>query len=622
MARSPEWIMSQYKARQTDLGPLRARAAQISETYDGVVSVPLPELDQEQNAAVANWLTLGLDQLANRISSVTPSVMCPPVISGQTRSEDNARRRRLATGWWWQENRIPRKIKKRSRWYIGYASTPVVIRPDPVKGIPVWEIRDPLCSYPAPMPEADDLTPTDCIFDLRRSWGWINERWPAQARMLNMASHPDPDEQYQILEYLDGDEGVMIAVGKPPAPTRSPYGGRASAPQGVPFIELVRYENRVGRCPVVNPTRLSLNHARGQFDQMPALYKMQARAMALWLIATERSIFPDTWFVSRPNELVQVVRTPDGRAGIPGEVKGGDLKEVSIGPPPQVGQVIELLGDNQKMTAGIASDFGGEAPTNTRTGRAAEQLLHNTVDFWMQDAQEALAASMEEENRLAYATAKAYFGSSPKQSQHVYWKWAKGPVSYVPNDNFDSDVNQVAWPYAGSDANQVTIRGGQMLGLKAMSVRTFQELSPDIDDPDLEHDRIMGESLEQALLASIDQSVAGGQLGPLEVSRLTTLVREHKLGLADAFQKIHEETQDLQAQAAAGGGQPGTPGAGPDGNASTAPSGPPGPPGLMAPGIQQQLGIGPMNPPGGGVPTPSPGVAHMSQLLGDLRARK
>ena len=610
--RDPEWIISTYRSRQQHYAPARAKAAEIASTYDGYVTVPLPDMDMDQNAAVANLLTQGLDQLAMRIASVTPQVICPPVISGQRKSEDNARIRRLAVGWWWQENRYTRKMRKRARWLIGYAAAPVVIRPDRKMGIPRWDIRNPLSSYPSPMPEADEICPDDCIFAIQMSWQDIYTKNPEAARALNISTSPNPDEMYEVLEYLDADEQVMVVVGKPNKPANTGYGQKPQ-PQGAPYVVLERNPNLIGRCPVVVPTRLSLNDPRGQFDQMPALYRMQARAMALWLIGNERAIFPDTWFVSRPNETVTVLRTPDGRAGIPGEVRGGDLREVNVMPPPQVGQVIDLLERNQRVTAGISSDFGGEAPTNVRTGRAGEQLLKATVDFWMQEAQETLGLSGQEENRLAFATAKAYFGDSPRQSQHVYWKWAKGPVSYIPNVNFDSDVNEVAWPYAGSDANALAVRIGQKLGLQVMSKRTAQELDPDIDDPDREHDRIVSESMEQALLSSIDQAVAAGQIGPLEVARLYELVLEHKMSLFEAFQKVHEETQQLQAAA-----QPGAePGAGPGG-----PGQPPGPPGLMAPGIQQQLGMGPQNPPGGGVPTPTPSVGHMAQLLSDLRNRQ
>lgn len=608
MARSPEWILENYRSRRDAHGPARIRAQEIGQTYDGDIMVPIPELDESRNAAVANLLTQGLDQLAMRIASVPPQVMCPPVIAGQPKSEDNARIRRLALGWWWQENRYQRKMRKRARWLIGYASTPVVIRPDKAKGIPVWELRDPLCAYPAPMPEADDLLPDDCMFGLRRSWGWINERWPQAARQLNWSSDPDPTETYEVIEYLDGEETVMVAVGKPAEAAQRPY-GQPPAPKGAPFVELARFPNLLGRCPVVYPTRLSLNHPQGQFDQLPALYRLQSKLMALYLVSAERAIFPDTWFISRPNELVNVIKVPDGRAGIPGEVKGGDLKEVTVGPPPQIQQLVDYLERNQRVTASISPDTGGEAPTNVRTGRAGENLMHNTVDFWMQEAQETLALSAQEENRLALATARTYFGHAEARSQYVHWKWAKGPVAYIPDIHFDSDVNTVSWPYAGSDANQLAVRGGQMVGLKAMSIRTFQEISPDIDDPDAEHDRITGESMEAALLSAVDQAVASGQVGPAEVARMTELVLTHKKSLFEAYQQVEQEAKDAQAAQQAPG-QPGAPGM---------PGQPPGPGGQLGPGTQQMLGLGPNNPPGGGPPTVSPGVQHMSQLMASLR---
>ena len=611
---SAEWIVDTYRRRKAAEAPGRGKAAEIAAVYDGDVSVSLPELDTNEGAMVANLLTVGLDQLAMRIASVTPQVICPPVESGNRRAEENARIRRLASGWWWQENRYTRKLRKRARWLIGYTAAPVVIRPDRKMGIPRWDLRNPLATYPAPMPEADDICPDDCIFVTRQSWAWIAGRYPEAARALNISSEPDPDELYEVLEYHDADEMVMVVVGKPHQQARLPYGSKP-APQGAPFVELGRTPNLIGRCPVVVPTRLSLNEPRGQFDQMPALYRLQARMMALWVIGNERAVFPDTWFVSRPNETVTVLERPDGRAGIPGLVKGGDLKEVTTMPPPQVGQVIDLFERNQRVTAGISPDFGGEAPTNVRTGRAGEQLLKATVDFWMQEAQETLGLSGQEELRLAYATARAYFGDLPRQSQHVYWKWAKGPVAYVPNIHFDSDVVEVAWPYAGSDANALAVRIGQKIGLQLMSKKTAQELDPDIDDPDREHARIMEESLEQATLSSLDQAVASGQLGPLEVGRVAQLVLEEKVTIWEAIQRLHEETQALQQPP----GEPGQPGSGQPGPGG---AGQPPPPGLIAPGIQQQLGVGPQNPPGGGVPTPAPSVAHMAQLMSDLRSRK
>lgn len=626
MPRSPEWIYNTFRERKLRESPMRGRAAEIAAIYDGMVQVPLPEIDKSEQAAVANLVTQGLDQMAARIASVSPQVTCPPLIDGNRSSERNADKRQRAITAWWQENRYQRKLSKRARWLIGYASAPMIIRPDRKLQIPRWELRDPLCTYPAQMPEADEICPTDCIFVLRRVWGWINDRYPVQARQLvPEPANQRPDDEFEIIEYVDDDEHVLIAVGKPSQPRTTPWGVQNPPPQGATFCELDRFPNLLGRCPVVVPTRISLNHARGQFDQMSGLYQMQARAMALFLLSAEKAIFPDVWFVSRPNEIVKVIERPDGRAGIPGQVSGGDLKEVSVAPPPMVPQMIDLLERNMRTTASIPTDFGGEAPSNVRTGRAGEQLLTATVDYWIQEAHQTLSDADEEGNKIAVQIARTYFGNTSK-SFYVKMKGAaKGPVDYTPNANFDSDVNMVTWPHAGSDINNLVIGIGQRVGIKEMSIKTAQELDPYIDDAEREHNRILAESMEQAQMAAIDQAVATGQMGPLEVGRLYQLVIQDRMTLFDAFQQVHEEQQQTQmaAQQAQGappgpGGMGGPPGGGPPGGPPGG-GGPPGAPGLMAPGQQQLLGLGPMNPPGGGVPMPTPGVQHMGQLLGALK---
>src|SRR6202044_997564 len=116
-----------------------------------------------------------------RISSVMPQVVCAPLNLGQPRSEDYAKVRRRAITGWWDQNRFDRKQRKRARWLIGYAAAPAIIRPDPERQIPVWEIRDPLCTYPAPMTDPEGMCPDDCIFAVTRRLDWLAAPYtPAQ----------------------------------------------------------------------------------------------------------------------------------------------------------------------------------------------------------------------------------------------------------------------------------------------------------------------------------------------------------------------------------------------------------------------------------------------------------
>jgi hypothetical protein len=624
-----EQIVQWYRSRRSAQNPQRARMAEIRDIYNGDVQVPLPELDRNEQAAVANLISQGLDQMAMRIASTLPSVIYQPVTPGAQRSEQYARTRALANYSWWQQNRFDRLQRKRARWLVGYAAAPVVMRPNFRKEIPAWQTADPLTTFPAPM-DWTELIPADCIMAYKRAVGWLALNYPDKMAVLELGEHPGPDLELELVEYVDADEHVLIALGRAPEQNRMIYG--TPRVTGKPFVELTRFANRLGKCTVVYPTRPSLEQPTSQFDGMPALYRTQARAMALWLISAEKAIFPDTWFVSRPNEIVDIMEEPDGRAGIYGRVKGGDLKEVLAAPSQQTGQIIDLLERNQRVSAGISPDFGGESPTNVRTGRAGEQLLSATVDFWVQEAQETLALSYQEENTLAVRIMREYFGNQHKTFVVNFGK-VKGRADYIPLVHFESDTNVVSFPRAGADVNSLAIGLGQRLGLGEISIRTAQDLDPYIDDSEREHRRLTAEQMEKALVTAIDQAIAQGQIGPLEVARMVELVRSGQMQIYEAYQKIHQEIQDQasQQQAAQGagppgmgpaGGPPGLPPPGGPGGAGGPPAGPGGAPGLMAPGIAAQLGLGQQNPPGQTLPAPSPGVQHMAQLMSALRPRR
>lgn len=608
MTKSVEEIISLFHARKTALAPVHSRMAVIRDQYQNETRVPLPELDKNEPAVVANLVAQGVDQMAMRIASTVPSVTCPPLRPGIERSETLAHTRRLAIYGWWEANRFDRKQRKRSKWLVAYAAAPALIRPDFKRGIPLWQLPEPLSTFPGPTADPDDICPPDGILAYRRTLTWLKSRYPQAAASLELGKDPSPDTLLDVLEYMDDTEHVLIAVGNTPdpAPPTGYLGPRPRTP-GLPYLELERFANRIGRCPLVYPTRPSLECPISQFDGMPAVYRMQARAMALWMISTERSIFPDTWFISRPNEQVDIIAEPDGRAGIPGQVRGGDLKEVNTAPNPQTGQIIELLDRNMSRSASLPAAYGGEEPSQVRTGRAGEQLLSATVDYWVQEAQETLALAYTEENKLAVAVAKTFFGDTPK-SFYINWKGSRGPVDYIPNVAFETDHNIVNYPQAGSDINQLVVGLGQRLGLDEISVQTAQELDPYIDDPEEEQRRLFAQTVRKSFMASVDQAVAAGQVGPTELSRLVELVETGRMDPYKAWQQIHQETQQAQAQV------PGQPGAPEPGSPETMP-------GLSAPGVQAAQGL-PGPGPAAGVSQPQPGVQHLQQLLGALHGGK
>jgi hypothetical protein len=114
-----------------------------------------------------------------------------------------------------------------------------------------------------------------------------------------------------------------------------------------------------------------------------------------------------------------------------------------------------------------------------------------------------------------------------------------------------------------------------------MSLESARESDPMIDDPDMEHDRIIVEGIESALLTSIQQQAVDpmGPYQPDDLAYLTRLVIEKDLPLYEAVARTQQRAQDRQAAMA------------PMGSPETMP-------GLAAPGMGAEQ---PVAPGGGGL---------------------
>ena len=535
--------------RRTTYGPVLNQMMKLRDAYNGDIIVPLPEMDRNERSSVANLIATGLDQTAMRIASTTPNVFFPALEPGNRASEKRAATRRRATLGWWDANKMGLKLRRRARFMIGYASSPVVLRPDPKRGIAKWEVRSPLTAYPALSEDIDNITPTDCIFSFGRSYKWLKANYPNSAyKFWANGSEPSAQTLYDVVEYVDADCWVLAAVEVNPV-TPSLIPGQSS----MRFVELERIPNRTGICPAVVPGRITLDRQQGQFDGLVGMYQMQAKLMALEVIAVERGIFPDTYLISRPGETGKFVSGPyDGRTGMVNIIAGGDLKEAGFQQGMGPTATIDRLERNMRITSGIPAEFGGESNSNIRTGKRGDAILSAVVDFPVQEAQELLGESLVEENKRAIAIAKSYFGNE-RRSFYVSFRGAQGHVDYVPNKDFETDDNVVTYSYAGSDANSLVVGLGQRVGLGTLSKRSAQEIDPLVADPELEHDRVVAESLEQALLLSVQQQAQQGSIPPADLARIMQLVVSDKMPLAEAVDSVHKEAQTRQATPAPAG---------------------------------------------------------------------
>ena len=573
--KSVDEIVAIYGARSQATDQIKSRMRTLRDYYNGDVIVPLPEINSDEKSAVANLLAQGLDQTAMRIASTRPDIYCPPLDPARKRSRDNSDIKRKALFGWWENSRMDLQLAKRARYLIGYSNTVTQLRWNNETGCPEWHLRDPLTAYPATLLGVDDMRPRDCIFGYERPLGWLHNNYPDVGRVFQSDSDAGPDTAIELIEYVSADETVLIAM-RGPVNTglfaTSSYGSDDNL-----VVELERVPNRLGQTPVVIAQRISLDSAQGQFDGILGMYQMQARLMALEVIAVQKGVFPDTWLVGRAGETPQIVNPADGLTGDVGVIRGGDLRDMQMQPGYMTNPAIDRLERAQRLTAGIPPEFGGESSTNIRTGRRGDSVLSAAVDFPVQEAQRILARSLQEENKLAIDMAKRYAGNKGK-TFYVTTKNAKGPVEYTPNVNFDSTENVVTYSQAGADVNNLVIGGGQRVGMGTMSKRSFMSIDPLVEDPEFEHDSVIAESLEEALLTSIQQQAVEGAIPPADLARIMDLVANNELELAKAVERVQKEAQERQAKqvdAAAPEAQPGLamPGMGAEARSVAAPPG-------------------------------------------------
>jgi hypothetical protein len=572
----PEEIVSLYYARRMKRQPMMDVRMKVLEQYNGETKVDMPELDLSKKPAVANLLALGLDQFAQRIGSVLPDIDYPSLRPGYKDWDAKARMSRQANLGWWDMNRMDLLEYKRARYLLAFCGAPVTIHPVSSKvsdqrKIPFWRIRSPLNVFPAVPPDELDCEPADYIACHEYPLSWLQDNYPAQTAVLykGRQSQVSRDMRFEVLEYNDADETVLVACGaskddRTSGDWQDRDAGSASS------VLLMRTPNKAQICNIVWPGRIVLDKPVGHFDTMLHLFDGQARMAAYEDLSIFRSIFGEQWVTSHPNAPTKprIVKDADGKQGIIGVIENGMIQSLNLQPGAQVPTAIDRLERAARLAGGIPAEFGGEAASNIRTGRRGAQVMGDTVDMPLQEYQQILASSHDAENVRAVRTMKAYHGTTV--SMYVIPRDGKiasvpgNPATYKPNDVFVSDYSKASYPFLGSDSSSIPIEIGQRVGTGEMSLQTARELDPKISDPVAEAGRVISEGLEKALLGGIEQGLAGGTLDPIVAARCEAAMRaDPNAHFADIYVQIHEKMQSEQAaqqqamQAQQPQGQPG-----------------------------------------------------------------
>jgi hypothetical protein len=540
---STEQLVDLYHKRRLGMGPLHDQMRKVRDLANGDVVIPLNELDKHAKTNVANLLVQGLDQMSMRVASTMPNPYFPPSKEGSERSKNYARTRRKAMLAIWDYNKMKNKLRRRARHLLAYSSSGVFLRPDFGTLNPTWAVRNPLDTFPSPVEDQDQMVPDNCIFTYKVTANWLLRNYGELVANQLRFGQINNDSRYTMLEYCDANSIQLAVLGAEDNPELS-----TSERAGLEAIMLEAIPNRTSRPLAVICNRITLDKPRGQFDGVLGMYYTRARLQALTEIAIERGIFPEEYLVARTGENPEILQMADSKAGVLGVVKGGDIQQIQLNPSYKTENTLDRLERQERLEGAIPAEFGGESATNVRTGRRGDAILSATVDYRVQEAQSLFEQSLIEEDKIAIAIEKAYWGNITK-SFFIPSRVSTGLETYTPLKIWETDFHYVAYSAAGSDVNSLIIGLGQRLGVGMMSKESAREADPLISDPELEHDRIIVEGVEAALLSSIQQQAANpaGPYQPADMAYLTKLVAEYNATLWEAVEQTNVKAQERQA---------------------------------------------------------------------------
>lgn len=541
-------ILELLTCARNDRGPILERLREIRDLYNGDYATFLPDMDEQDRAAVPNLLNVGLDGHAQRIASTTPGVVFPDLDTDTGAARKRSRMRRDVVYGWWDASVLNLRAYRLARHYSGFGQMNLLVRPSNTLRAPKYEVRNPLNTYTVDDVD-EDMAPSQVLYTSRRSGLWIAREYPdARARLEYIGGEHWSTLTWELVDYID--HRVLATICHLPG---DQYRGREwqLKSKGNEAVPLDIVPNRVGLCPAITAGRFGLDRVVSQFEAMTGMYITQAQLQALEVIATRRDIFPDTYLEGAPGQNPQILVEADGVRGIIGRTVGGQLRSLTHPPGYQTNQTIDRLERNARVSGRIPPEFGGEGGTNIRTGRRGDSIMASTVDFGIQEAQKAMAVMIRKANELAIEVDLAYYGDTRK-TYYVGGRNSRSKAEdhYTPNELWTTNRHDVTYAHPGSDTSQLTIAIMQRVGAGTMSKRTGMELDPMIDDPEKEMDRFTAEQLDAALLAAVGTQASQGAIPPSDVARIAQLVRTDQMDLADAIMQVQREAQERQAQQA------------------------------------------------------------------------
>jgi hypothetical protein len=557
---SPEEVVQLWRIRLTEQGPHLNRLREIADYYQGDLVIPMPELDAAEKPAVANLLAQAVDQLAIRTSGVLPDLRYFPTDPKEQATVERARTARAAMQATWDQNDMSLLFAGSAQKYYAYGTTGFIVKHVSAnywdkRPMPHFHELDPLHTFSAPSASKYSYEPRDVIKHSQQTLGWLKAMYPEQAARIYKGAKPRIDKMFDLLEYNDEFETVLVLVGQ----TRGMY-DHGDYEQGVSSAELLeRVENRAGVCLAVQGGRVTLERVTGQFDQLLGLFYNQAKLQAYELIGIQRTIFPEQWVVSHPNAPgeARILQLADSKQGDIGEIANGTIMTVTPTLNQMTGMTIDRLAGEIHRGAQLPAEVGGDAGQGIRTAKRGVSVMQSAMDPNIQQAQNVYSKIFRATNERAMAVSKAYWGNkmisfytNKRDGKNI------GEGDYRPNDAYASEWHSVVFSMPGVDAAGIPIELAQRTGAGLMSLDTARRSDPMIEDPEAERNAVQLDSIDKVVMQQLMQP---GAIDPHEAALMMRIRIDNPSW--DFPQVIDEAHKQVQAQQAAQAQQePGEPG--------------------------------------------------------------
>lgn len=612
-------VVSIVRNRQMNNGELLEKMIEVRRRYnsDWVIPYVSEHDDAVLPPTTPALIAEAIDFLGMRAASVMPYMNSPAIDSTKevgVRSREYGAIRRKILGATHHQSKTKLHMRRAMRHLAGYATASMIVVPDFDTSLPRLELRDPLSSYPEPKAAEDLSPPKNCAFVYSKSVNWLRSNYP-QIRDWVASAQATGEEMWDVVEWVDEEVTIIGILG--PRDWESRTLGASGAV--VQSMELHRWPNPTGVCPVYIPGRVTLDKIISQIANLTGQVDLMAQLQALSIAAGEKAIFRDRFIIGDSIKAPQLVggQWKDGRTGEMNIILDAkNIGELAGTPDPTTQMMIDRLERNVRIGTGLVPQAGGETYGALRTGRGMDSMMGTAVDPRIQEMQEIMEVALEHVNFVMFEQYKAYWPDK-KFTMFSGWPGDKGTVDFTPSVHIETSDNVVAYTIPGSDVQGTTIQLGQLLGMKAISLHTLRSRHPYIDDPDAESARVEEETIEEALLQGLANQAAQGAI-PVTYLAMIEKYRRKEPDLVQAILKADAEMKAEQAKMAP------PPGEGQFAAPEQMPglSGPPPvPPGMPPPGPQG----GPPPPEGQGGPPMAPqgqggAPPDIQQLLSALQA--